>query len=736
MTATDTPATGTPPLDTRRVDAYEKVTGRARYAADRVPEGVAYGAFATAPIGKGHIVRIDTSAAQAIPGVQLVITKFGPDEMHDVGFLMTGGHAVQSLQPLRDDHIAYRGQPIALIVADNLVAATEAAQLITAEYQPEPFAVKINAEGANTLLQEHAIPLPFLADIKVGDADAAFEASPKQIASTYEHPAQHAVPMEPFASVVHWDGDKLIVNDSTQNVNAVRFGLATQLGLNPTNVEVTSPYLGGGFGNKNSMYGHLGPIAIASHRLGRPVKMMLPRPQTFHTGSFRPNSVHTVRLGADDNGKLLAAIHEVDQQTSRHDLFPSEATTVSSRLYAVPTFRGQQRLVQTDVQTPGFMRAPFESPAMFALESAMDELAYATGRDPVELRLANDTAVDPVTGLPFSSRHLAECLRRGAARFGWDKRNPEPGSMIAEDGSILGWGVAAGCYPGSIVPAIAHVSATEDGTITVAVGGHEMGQGIRSAIALLVAQDLGVPVNKVIVQVGDTRVAPQHLTAGSWGTSSALPAVQSAIDELRKALDVTEPDDVDIPAALRAKGKSVMTVEASTLAPGQPPQILDQLKGGGLAIAGPVYPEFVTFSWVAHFVEVRVEPTTRRIRVPRAVSVVDCGRVASPITAASQVRGGVVWGIGAALREESDVDDRFGGFLNTTLEEYPVPVNADIHQIDVDFIDEPDLLFNPVGVKGVGEVGMVGVAAAVANAVHHATGRRMHRLPIRLEHVL
>jgi xanthine dehydrogenase YagR molybdenum-binding subunit len=649
---------------------------------------------------------------------------------------MAGGHAVQSLAPLRDDHIAYRGQPIALVVADNLVAATEAAHLITAEYEPEPFAVKIDAEGANTVLQEQAIPLPFLADIKVGDADAAFENSPVRIDSTYDHPAQHAVPMEPFATVVRWDGDKLIVNDSTQNTNSVRFGLATALGLDPDNVEVTSPYCGGGFGNKNSLYGHLGPIAVASRRLGRPVKMVLPRPQTFHAGSFRPNTLHKVRLGADENGKLLAAIHEVDAQTSRHDLFPCEAAMVSSRLYAVPAFLGRHRLVQTDVQTPGYMRAPFESPAMYAFESAMDELAYATGRDPVELRLANDTAVDPVTGLPFSGRHLAECLRRGAARFGWDTRNPEPGSMIAEDGSIIGWGVAAGCYPGAIVPNIARLTAAEDGTITVAVGGHEMGQGIRSAIALLVARDLGVPVNKVIVQVGDTRVAPQHLTAGSWGTASALPAVQSAIDELRKALDVTDPDDVNIPAALRAKGKSVMTVEASALAPGQTSENLEQVKGGGLAIGGPVFGDFVTFSWVAHFVEVRVEPTTRRIRVPRVVSVADCGRVASPVTAASQVRGAVVWGIGAALREESEVDDRFGGFLNNTLEEYPVPVNADIQQIEVDFIDEPDLLFNPLGVKGVGEVGMVGVAAAVANAVHHATGRRMHRLPIRLEHVL
>ncbi|SMD22932.1 xanthine dehydrogenase family protein molybdopterin-binding subunit [Kibdelosporangium aridum] len=719
-------------METRRVDAYEKVTGRARYTADRVPENVVYAAFATARIGKGRIAGIDTSAAEAVPGTRLVITKFGADELRDVGFVLAGGHAAQSLQPLRDNRVAYRGQPIALVLADNPIAATEAAQAITAVYEPEPFAVKIDADGAETLMQEQAIPLPFLADIKVGDADAALQESPVRINSTYEHPAQHAAPIEPFTSVVRWDGDKLIVNDSTQNANAVRFGLATQLGIDPAGVEVISSHIGGGFGTKNAMYGHLGPIAIAARRLGRPVKMVLPRPQNFHTGNFRPASVHTVRLGADENGRLLAAVHEVDQQTSWHDLFPSDATTATSRLYATPTFRGRQRLVRTDVPTPGFMRAPFESPAVFAFESAMDELAYATGRDPVQLRLANDATVDPVTGLPFSSRHLAECLRRGAARFGWDQRDPQPGSMIADDGSIVGWGVAAGCYPASIVPIVAHLSATADGAIIVAVGGHEMGQGIRTAVALLVAHELGVPVDNVTVHVGDTRVAPQPFTAGSWGTSSALPAVRAAIAELCKTLGVTG----DVPAAVRATGKSVVTVSASTLAPGQTEESLEQVKGGHLAIGGPVFPEFVAFSWAAHFVEVRVEPTTRRIRVPRVVSVVDCGRVASPTTAASQVRGAVVWGVGAALREESVADEQFGGFLTTTLEEYTVPVNADIGEIEVDFIDEPDLRFNPVGVKGLGEVSLVGVAPAIANAVYHATGRRMRRLPIRVEHVL
>ena len=719
-----------------RVDAHEKVTGQAIYGADRVPAGVAYAMFAVARIGKGRITRIDTGAAEAVPGVRLVVTRFEPGELRSGGFIMGGGYGFQSFQPLLDDRVAYRGQPIALVVADTLVAATEAADLVVADYEPEPFAVTLDADGATVLSQEETIPLPFLADVKVGDADTAFARSPVRIEGTYEHAPQHQVPMELISSVVEWRGDTVVVHEGTQNAGALRNGLARQLGIDAANVEVISPYVGGGFGQKNSLQPHLGPLAIVARRLGRPVKLVLPRPQTFHAASFRPATRHTVRLGADETGRLLAAVHEVDQQTSRHDLFPCLATEITSRLYGVPAFRGRQRLVQTDVQTPGYMRAPYESAAAFAFESAIDELAYVTGQDPVALRLANDTATDPVTGLPFSTRYLAECLRRGADRFGWAARDPEPGSMVADDGSVLGWGVAVGAYPGNVAPAVAHLSAGADGRVTVGVDGHEMGQGIRSAIALLVAGDLGIPVRDVVVRVGDTRVAPQHLTAGSWGTATALPAVQSGLIELRKHLNAASTGDVDIAAAVVATGKSAVEVEVSTLGPGQPPEMLDRSRAGLPSMAGPVFDEFSTFSWIAHFVEVRVEPLIHRIRVPRVVSVADCGRVASPVTAASQMRGAVVWGIGAALREESEVDERFGGFLNTTLEEYPVPVNADVGSIDVSLIDEPDLLFNPVGVKGLGEVAMVGVAAAIANAVHHATGRRPRRLPIRLEHVL
>ncbi len=723
-------------IDKRRVDAYEKVTGKASFGADRVPDGVAYAVFAVARIGKGRITRIDTAAAEAVPGVLSVITRFEPGELREAGFVMGGGYGFQSFQPLRDDRVAYRGQPIALVVAETLVAATEAADLVVAEYSGEPFAVGLDAEGAEIVVQEDAIPLPFLADVKVGDADAALAASPVRVEGTYEHAPQHQVPMELISSVVEWRGDTVVVHEGTQNAGALRNGLARQLGIDAADVEIISPYVGGGFGQKNSLQSHLGPLAIVARRLGRPVKLVLSRPQTFHAASFRPATRHTIRLGADASGKLLAAVHEVDQQTSRHDLFPCLATEITSRLYGVPAFRGRQRLVRTDVQTPGYMRAPFESPAAFAFESAVDELAYATGQDPVALRLANDTATDPVTGRPFSTRYLAECLRRGAERFGWAARDPEPGSMVADDGSVLGWGVAVGAYPGNVAPAVAHLSADLDGRVTVGVDGHEMGQGIRSAIALLVAEELGIPVADVVVRVGDTRVAPQHLTAGSWGTATALPAVHSGLIELRKHLNAASSGDVDVATAVTQSGKQTVEAEVTSLGVGQPPEMLDGARAGLVSIAGPVFPEFSTFSWIAHFVEVRIEPGIHRIRVPRVVSVADCGRVASPVTAASQVRGAVVWGIGAALREESEVDERFGGFLNTTLEEYPVPVNADVHRIDVDFIDEPDLLFNPVGVKGLGEVAMVGVAAAIANAVHHATGRRPRRLPIRLEHVL
>jgi xanthine dehydrogenase YagR molybdenum-binding subunit len=730
----DTPFPNAP-----RVDARDKVRGKALFAADDTRSGLAHAALAVATIGRGRVVTLDTRAANAVPGVRLVLTHDDLGGVKSAGFLMDGGYGFQSLQPMLTPAIAYRGQPIALVAADTLEAAIEAASRIDATYQTEAFSVTLDAPGAETINQADTPLKNFFHEIVAGDADAAYAQAEVQIDARFTSPAQHQNPIELIATVAEWNDGRLRIHEGTQNAEAIRQGLAVALSLTPDRVEVVSPFAGGGFGQKNSLQMQTVLAAVAAQRLGRPVKLVVPRAQLFHDASFRPASRHRVRLGADRAGRMVAAIHEVDAQTSRHDLFPGEYAAVSSRLHGFASFRGHERLVRTDVQTPGYMRAPFEHAACFAMESCVDELAYHLGQDPVALRLANDTSVDPVSKLPFSSRHLAECLQRGAEMFGWSRRTMAPRSMRAEDGALVGLGVAAGAYPCIIVPAVARLRVTDDGGVFINIGAHEMGQGIRTALAAAIARKLGIAPEQVVVEIGRTGVTPQHLTAGSWGTASAIPAADDAADVLLRALAELAPSGSrgQTPTQiLKAAGRASLEVEIRSKAPGQPEAIYGRLAAGLPSIGGPVYPEFVTFSYIAHFVEVRVEPTTRRIRVPRVVSVADCGRVMSPRTAGSQVRGGVVWGIGAALREASEVDPRYGGFLNADLAEYVVPVNADIGSIDVDFIDKPDLKFNSAGVKGLGEVCMVGVAPAIANAVYHATGRRLHDLPIRIEHLL
>jgi xanthine dehydrogenase YagR molybdenum-binding subunit len=729
-----------PPLpNLARIDAHQKVRGAVRFCADDTRPDTLHAALATATTGKGRIVSFDIRAASAVPGIRLILTHENIGPLKSAGFLMAGGHAFQSLQPMLSPAIAYRGQPIALIVADALETAIEAAALVQATYSTEPIRVTLDAPGAQAV-DEVDTPLnKRFPEIIAGDADKAFAAAPAKIDACFTTAPQHHNPMELIATVAEWKEGKLTVHESTQNAEGLRHGLAAALGVAPDRVEVISPYIGGGFGQKYAMQMQTALVATAARRLGRAVKLVIPRSQTFHDCSFRPATRHRVRLGGDRSGKMLAAIHEVDAQTSQHDLFPALYAETSSRLYGIKDFRGRERFVRNDVQTPGYMRAPYEHAACYALECCVDELAYRVGRDPVALRLANDTTTDPISKLPFSTRHVGECLRRGAQRFGWSKRIMTPQSMRADDGSCIGWGVATGTYPCFIAPAVARLRITVEGGVFICIGTHEMGQGIRTALAAVVGRKLGVPPANIEAEIGDTRSAPQHMTAGSWGTASAIPAANEAANAMLDALAKLAPGGVAgrTPAQiLKAAGRASLEVEVRTKAPGQADDVYVQMAAGQLSAAGPVYPEFVTFSYSAHFVEVRVEPTTGRVRIPRVVSVVDCGRVISPPTAASQVRGGVVWGIGAALREASDVDPRYGGFLNADLAEYLVPVNADIGNIEVEFIDKPDFMFNSAGVKGLGEISMVGVAPAIANAVYHATGRRVRNLPIRIEDLL
>ena len=477
--------------------------------------------------------------------------------------------------------------------------------------------------------------------------------------------------MELLATVAEWADGTLTVHESTQYAEGLRFGLSHQLGIDPANVHVVSPYAGGSFGEKNSLGSHTTFVAVAARRLGRPVKLVMPRDQTFYDAGFRPASRQRVKLAADRNGQLVAAVHQTWQQTSRHDLFPTLGSDVSSRFYAIPNFRSANYLVRTDVQTPSFMRAPWEHIAAFAFESAVDELAYQLGVDPVQLRVTNDTRADPVTRKPFSSRHVAECLSRGAARFGWSKRSPAPGSMHAANGDLLGWGVALGCYPGCMTPAAAKVSFNRDGSVDVSATGHEMGQGIRSAIALVVGERLGVAPAQVQITLGDTKAPPQQVTAGSCGTTSTCSAVYDACNTLRDqlfdlatrqpsgALSGEQPSTMAVMAPGRitgSAGRSVAIadllesvgrdfVEADTkrVAPGQPAQAFDRAMQGLVTAAGPEYPDFVAFSFAAHFIEVSVDPETFQVRVPRAVSVIDCGKVVSLRTARSQVLGALVW---------------------------------------------------------------------------------------------
>lgn len=724
-----------------RIDAIDKVRGRPLYAADDARPGMLHAALATATVPKGTIRTIDTVTASAVPGVRLILTHRDLADIPPAGYLLMGQFSSQGIQVMTSPKIAYRGQPIAMVVADTLEAAIEGAAAIRATYSAEPVQLSISDAPPADIVAQEGSPLPqqMFADKRAGDADAAFAAAAVKVDQRYTSPPQHPNPMELIATVAEWQGGKLLVKEGTQNSGAYRSGLAAQLKLHPDQVEVVSPQVGGGFGQKNAQQMQTVLVAIAARRLGRPIKLVVPRTQLFHDASFRPASHHHVRLGADRSGRFLAAIHETDQQTSRHDLFASQFAETTARLHGFPAFRGREQLVRTDVQTPGYMRAPYEHAGAFAFESAVDELAYALAKDPVALRLANDTQVDPLSGKPFSSRHLATCLRMAADRFGWAKRTMTPGSMRSEDGMAVGWGVACGAYKAAMTPAIASITARAGGTVRLSVSGHEMGQGIRTAIVSVLADRLGLKAEAIEVVLGDTRGSPQHVTAGSWGTASAVPAAVAAADALMAKLRTMAPElrsGASLADLVIASGQANVSAEASSKAPGQPDAVFERLRGGAVAAAGPVYPEFTAMSFIAHFVEVRVELTTRRIRVPRVVSVADCGRVVAPRTAASQMRGGVVWGISAALREISEVDPRYGGFLNADFADYVVPVNADIGDIEVDFVDQPDPLLNALGIKGLGEVSMVGVAAAVTNAVFHATGRRHRDLPVRLEALL
>jgi xanthine dehydrogenase YagR molybdenum-binding subunit len=737
-----------------RKDGVVKVTGAARYAADFAEAGTAYAQLVHSAVAKGRIVELDTSAAEAVPGALLVLTHRNLDPLEPLRFMFDGGEAQSSFMPLMSDEVRYAGQTIALVVAETQEAADEAADLVEVAYRAVPAAASIHDRDAGE-------PVDAAEPIEVGDAEAAFAAAEVKVDAGYATPAQHHNPIELYATTALWRGGKLTVYLPSQWVKGTQVGLAKALGVPPDDVHVISPYVGGGFGSKGSIMPHTVLVAAAARRLGRPVKLVVRREDMYAAGSFRPATMQRVALGASRDGRLQALIHEQSGQTSRMDRACFPGTQITARMYAVPNIRTRETVIATDVNTPGFMRAPFETPTFFGLESAIDELAVALAMDPVELRILNEPDKDPTNGLPWSSRSLVQCYRRGAERFGWSRRTPEPGSMRDGD-TLIGWGCATATYPTLLFPATARLRLSANGSAWVGCAAHDIGTGTYTIAAQIVADRLGIPMDRITVELGDSRLptgpfAGGSVTAGSLG-GALVEACTAAQERLWQAAaadggpfagmppgdlrfedgEIVGPNGAREPLAsiLSRMPSGLLKVEGEWAPPGMPTEDVERAKRGGVAIAGPSYPAFSAAAFGAEFVEVRIDRRTRTIRAPRMVGVFAAGRILNAKTAHSQLMGGMVWGLSNALLEETEIDRKRARFVNANIAEYHVAVNADIVSVDVEMLDEKDELVNPLGAKGIGELGIVGTSAAVANAVYHATGVRVRKTPILIEDIL
>jgi xanthine dehydrogenase YagR molybdenum-binding subunit len=665
-----------------RVEGRDKVTGRARYAYEYPAGDVAYAYPVQSPIAHGRIRSIDASEALATPGVLAVLSSADPPAL--------GSSDDAELALFQTHEVAYHGQIVAAVVATTSETAREAAQYaVRIEYDAEPHDVRLRTDHSGLYRPDKVNPA-FPTDTEQGDVAAGLARAAVTIDATYTTPTEHNNPMEPHASMAVWEenGD-LTLFDSIQGASDDRDTIASVLGLPPERVRVISPHVGGGFGSKGTTRPNAILAALAARAVGRPVKIALTRQQMFDVTGYRTPTIQRIRLGADAAGRLTAITHDVVEQSSTIKEFAEQTATPTRVMYAAPARRTTHRLVRLHVPTPAWMRAPGEAPGMWALESAMDELAVAAGIDPIELRVLNEPAVEPESGLPFSSRNLVACLREGARRFGWANRDPEPGIRL-EGRWLTGTGVAASTYPARRRPSRAS-AAVEDGDFVIRIAAADIGTGARTVLTGIAAQILGSPAERVRVEIGDSALPRASLAGGSMGTASWGSAVVRACEALLKngaegTADTTEDVESDSGFARHAFG--------------------------------------------AQFAEVRVDIDTGEVRVPRLLGVFAAGRVLDAKLGRSQFIGGMTMGLGMALMEETVVDERSGAFLNHDLAQYHIATCADVRDIEAVWIEEEDPHLNPMGAKGIGEIGIVGTAAAIANAVYHATGRRIRDLPI------
>jgi xanthine dehydrogenase YagR molybdenum-binding subunit len=738
-----TPHIGTP---TSRIDGPAKVTGAAKYAAEynrpglALGPGLAFGYVVTSRIAKGRIAHIDADEALGVPGVIAVLTHENRPWMADNDKAYNDDAAPEDgapFRPLYSDRIMFSSQPVALVMADEWETARLAASLVRVAYDEEAFNTDLRAGRDKAFV----VPKP---EKPRGDAGKAFGAAQVRHEAEYFIPRENHNPMEPFATTVAWEGGgRLTVYDKTQGVQNVQGYLCNVFGLQPDEVRVVSPYMGGGFGSGLRPQYQVALAVMAARALQRSTRVVLTRQQMYVLG-YRPATIERLAIGAKPDGTLDALTHEAIAATSQYEAFSRTDTAWGGLLYKTPNTRFEHKLVRLDLPTASDMRAPGAATGVYALECAMDELAVALKMDPLELRLRSYSDRDQNEDLPYTSKALRECYRQGAEAFGWSKRTAEPRSM--RDGSeLVGWGMATGVWEALQMPAAVRITLTSNGHAEVACAASDIGTGTHTIMAQVAADMLGLPLDSIDIKLGDSSLPRSPLEGGSWIAATVSNAIAGTAQDIRRdLLDLAKA----VPGSPLA-GEALVDVTlrdgriVSSKDPSRAVSIADAMRHGKVERVAREransFPDLSKYARNAHsaiFAEVKVDEQLGVIRVTRAVNAVAAGRILNPKTAASQISGSVVGGIGMALHEEALTDHKYGRVMNADIAEYHVPVNADIQDIRVIFVDEPDAIINPLGVKGVGEIGIVGVAAAIANAVYHATGRRVRDLPITLDKVV
>lgn len=726
-----------------RIDGPLKTTGTARYAADYNFPGLVYAVPVRSTIASGKIRSIDSSAAERMPGVLLVMSH---DNILPLYRNASGGRNSESRPPFEDDTVAYWGQYVAAVVAETFEQAQAAAAAVKVSYEPAKF--NVNPSLSDQLPPEGEKGGPQVLSLR-GDTDAAFASAAVKVDEVYITPPETHNPMEMHATVAVWDGKKYTLYETSQGVMNHQTVMAQVLGVPKENVEVISRFIGSGFGGKLFPWPHCAIAAAASRKLNRPVKLTLSRKMMFSNSGHRPRTQQRMRLGATAEGKLVSLQQDYRNHTSFGDDIRENCGEATPFLYSTANLKVTSALVQRNVGTPTPMRGPGAVPGLFALESAMDELAIKLKMDPVALRLSLDTLTDEEKNKPFSSRHLKECLQVGSERFGWAKRTPEVGSMRKGD-VILGWGVACASWGANRGQCEMSLSLLNDGTARIVSGTQDIGTGTYTVIAQMVSDKTGIPIDKISVVLGSSSLPPGPMSGGSTGTSTMVPSVIEAANSAVKVV---------LNVASSTKGSPFNGKDAGTLAlssgmvhgKDQPAssgmaygEILKMAnlasangegKSGGLG-ADPKAKEYSTHSFGAQFVEVEWDPGIAKLRVSRVVSVVDGGRIINMRTAKNQMEGAIVMGVGMGLFEETIYDQRNGHAVNDNFADYVVATSADLPQIDVHFLDIPDTVINEYGARGIGEIGLAGIAPAITAAVYHATGVRVRKVPVRIEDLL